>query len=242
MSSTLTPACPLCGLRYASKPLLELHIREDHRRRRRAQPAPPDVAGTQASPPPDRPAVPHREGGDRHASHPPPPARAGLTVPRRLLRALRHVNDELIRASQAIIRSARAPQPRPGSRHPRPAALTRAPPPAVPTRPPDPPAQHPRQQMTAPAGQPGRRGPAPPRIEPACSRRCRCSSATATAGPSSWPRRPAAPDGASRRRGRRLLRHHVPAHPAAVPRRVTGRLRPYRGTAHRRGGKRYLAD
>jgi len=31
MTSTLTPACPLCGLRYASKPLLELHIREDHR-------------------------------------------------------------------------------------------------------------------------------------------------------------------------------------------------------------------
>ena len=30
----------------------------------------------------------------------------------RALRALRHVNDELTRASEAIIRSARAPQPR----------------------------------------------------------------------------------------------------------------------------------
>lgn len=34
-----------------------------------------------------------------------------LTVPRRALRALRHVNDELTRASEAIIRSARGPQP-----------------------------------------------------------------------------------------------------------------------------------
>jgi hypothetical protein len=31
MTSTLIPACPLCGLRYESRPLLELHIREDHR-------------------------------------------------------------------------------------------------------------------------------------------------------------------------------------------------------------------
>ena len=45
MTSTLTPACPLCGLRYASKPLLDLHIREDHRPRRRAQPERPDAAG-----------------------------------------------------------------------------------------------------------------------------------------------------------------------------------------------------
>ena len=36
MTSMLNPTCPLCGLRYASKPLLELHIREDHRPRRRA--------------------------------------------------------------------------------------------------------------------------------------------------------------------------------------------------------------
>ena len=35
------------------------------------------------------------------------------TMPTRALRALRHVNDELTRAGEAIIRSARAPQPRP---------------------------------------------------------------------------------------------------------------------------------
>ena len=31
MPTTLTPTCPLCGLRYADRPLLELHVREDHR-------------------------------------------------------------------------------------------------------------------------------------------------------------------------------------------------------------------
>ena len=41
MTSMLNPTCPLCGLRYASKPLLELHIREDHRPRRRARIGPP---------------------------------------------------------------------------------------------------------------------------------------------------------------------------------------------------------
>ena len=61
MTSTLNPACPLCGLRYASKPLLELHIREDHRPRRRAQPA----ASTLAAP-----GCPRR----RPAAHPADPA------------------------------------------------------------------------------------------------------------------------------------------------------------------------
>ena len=36
-----------------------------------------------------------------------------MTLPARTLCALRHVNDELTRASEAIIRSARAPQSRP---------------------------------------------------------------------------------------------------------------------------------
>lgn len=33
MPNTLTAACPLCGLRFAHKSLLDLHIREDHRQR-----------------------------------------------------------------------------------------------------------------------------------------------------------------------------------------------------------------
>ena len=36
-----------------------------------------------------------------------------MTVPRWVLRVLRHVNDELKRASEAIVRTACAPQPRP---------------------------------------------------------------------------------------------------------------------------------
>jgi hypothetical protein len=29
----LNPACPLCGLRFENQPIMELHMREDHRRR-----------------------------------------------------------------------------------------------------------------------------------------------------------------------------------------------------------------
>jgi hypothetical protein len=32
MPSTLNPACPLCGLRFENKPLLDLHSRDDHQR------------------------------------------------------------------------------------------------------------------------------------------------------------------------------------------------------------------
>ncbi len=31
MPTTLNPAYPLCGPRFGNKPLLDLHIREDHR-------------------------------------------------------------------------------------------------------------------------------------------------------------------------------------------------------------------
>ena len=43
MPTTLNPTCPLCGLRFTFGPLLELHIREDHRQRgREAEPDPAD--------------------------------------------------------------------------------------------------------------------------------------------------------------------------------------------------------
>jgi hypothetical protein len=35
MSAILIRTCPLCGLRFDNLPILELHIREDHRRRER---------------------------------------------------------------------------------------------------------------------------------------------------------------------------------------------------------------
>jgi hypothetical protein len=46
MSSTLTTTCPLCGLRFPGRPLLDLHIRDDHRERDRrpAEPAHGDSA------------------------------------------------------------------------------------------------------------------------------------------------------------------------------------------------------
>jgi len=33
MPISLIAVCPLCGLRFANRALLELHVREDHRRR-----------------------------------------------------------------------------------------------------------------------------------------------------------------------------------------------------------------
>jgi hypothetical protein len=47
MSATLIRTCPLCGLRFGNLPILELHIREDHRRRgRRPAQDDGDSAGT----------------------------------------------------------------------------------------------------------------------------------------------------------------------------------------------------
>jgi hypothetical protein len=33
MTTTLTPTCSFCGLAFANRPMLELHIREDHMQR-----------------------------------------------------------------------------------------------------------------------------------------------------------------------------------------------------------------
>ena len=51
MSATLIRTCPLCGLRFDNLPILELHIREDHRRRGR--PAAPDDGGADGPDGPD---------------------------------------------------------------------------------------------------------------------------------------------------------------------------------------------
>lgn len=129
MTGTLNPACPMCGLRFASKPLLELHIREDHRRRdQRAQPGRRAPGGSRAtSARADRPAHRHglpsgpsrsrKEVTSMTATHH-PRARQVRTIPRRAIRALRYVNDELMRAHEAIIRPARAPLSRPRAKAP----------------------------------------------------------------------------------------------------------------------------
>jgi len=49
MLTMLILTCPLCGLRYSNRPLLELHIREDHRPRRRAQPGTRDAGSNPSS-------------------------------------------------------------------------------------------------------------------------------------------------------------------------------------------------
>lgn len=112
MSSTLIPTCTFCGLRFASKPLLELHIHEDHLRR-------------------DNRAEPGQPGGHRQVSGLPEVAREvstmtatprrrrlrasrAMTALRRIARAIRHLNAELLLASEAMRRPVGVP--RPGSR------------------------------------------------------------------------------------------------------------------------------
>jgi hypothetical protein len=47
MSSTLTTTCPFCGLHFSGRPLLDLHMREDHLERNRpAEPEHDDSGGT----------------------------------------------------------------------------------------------------------------------------------------------------------------------------------------------------
>jgi hypothetical protein len=118
MTGTPNPACPLCGLRFGSRPLLDLHIREDHRQRGHRKPGDTQIplppAGS-ASHRPNLASTPPRtmkEVTAMTATHRPRPGRM-LSGPRRVIRALRYVNDELTRASEAIICSARAPQPQP---------------------------------------------------------------------------------------------------------------------------------
>ena len=126
MSGTLTTACPLCGLRYADRPLLELHIREDHLQWNRGAEPDHEESGDAGhpSPAPRGPSRPHglasallstmnkvmattttRPGRSRSGS--------AMTTPHWAIRTVRYVNEELVRASEAISRSARtATRPR----------------------------------------------------------------------------------------------------------------------------------
>lgn len=119
-----SPTCPLCGLGYANEPLLELHIREDHLPGRREDPDHADCANGQTSQPPAGGKSKHDlSSGPAHttneviamtAARRPhrPRARRAMTIPGRAIRALRYTHEELLRASEAMIRSARVPQPR----------------------------------------------------------------------------------------------------------------------------------
>ena len=122
MPSTLNPTCPLCGLRFSNGALLDLHIREDHVNRDRPAESDRDDSG-------DTGTSLVRAGPDQGDDRAPsqlrstdemvtgtatrrPPSGPAMTTLRRVIGALRTANDELLRASEAIIRSARAPQAR----------------------------------------------------------------------------------------------------------------------------------
>jgi hypothetical protein len=128
MPSTLNPTCPLCGLRFTGRPLLELHIREDHlQRSSRAEPDHDDPGDARASQPRVRGLFPLYSLGSgllpttdevmtTTSTRRPRRSRSGwaVTTLRRALRTLRYLNQELTGASEAIARSARAPQIHPG--------------------------------------------------------------------------------------------------------------------------------
>ena len=107
MPTTKIPACPLCGLRFANKPLLDLHIREDHRQPvPRAQDGHRDPGSTRArasradAPPHghDPASAPSRTTKEATARTTRRRQHAGraITALRGGLRAVRYVSDELL--------------------------------------------------------------------------------------------------------------------------------------------------
>ena len=148
MPSIMT--CALCGLRYANGALLELHIREDHvQQNQQAVSARGDAAGSMASQ--ARAGTSRRSAQESRLPRPKNIVTAGTatTRPRRRLpgsavaalrrsarlarqavQAVRYVNEELLRASEALSLR-RVPEPhrlqRPTDTGGRPAAETAEP-------------------------------------------------------------------------------------------------------------------
>jgi hypothetical protein len=103
MPNTPNPTCPLCGLRYTDRQLLELHIREDHlQQSHRAEPDHDDSGDTRASQPRVRGLSPQDSGASGLPStangvmaptstRRPRRSRSGrpLTTVRRMIRTLR---------------------------------------------------------------------------------------------------------------------------------------------------------
>jgi hypothetical protein len=109
MPSTLTPACSFCGLRFASRPLLELHIREDHSGRSPGgTAAPPSRTAKEAGAVPTTPRSPRARPARSPRARPARATRARpgrmTTAARRAIGALRYANQELVRASEAMAR------------------------------------------------------------------------------------------------------------------------------------------
>lgn len=152
MPSALNPTCPLCGLRYTDRSVLDLHIREDHRQRgSRPEPAQRDSGDAGASRPRvggqtrplgavcGPPAATNDVVTTTTATRRRPRSCSGwaMTVLPRAVRTARHVNEELLLASAAIARSARAPQALPREDAPAGMMPARLPPPNPLTASPD---------------------------------------------------------------------------------------------------------
>jgi hypothetical protein len=125
MPGTLTPTCSFCGLRFASRPLLELHIREDHLQRdHHPEPDRGDAASARASQPSAHAPAPAHGQSSRSprttkevitmTATPHRRLRAGwaMTVARAVTRMIRDVNAELLLASEALFRPVGVAQPR----------------------------------------------------------------------------------------------------------------------------------
>jgi hypothetical protein len=124
MPSTLNPAGPLSGLRFGNKPLPDLHVQEGHCQRVLcAQDGHDDPGSTRAAVSradglphvQDLASTPSRTTKEATAWTTTPGRRVGraMTALRGALRVVRNLDDEPLRASQAVIPFGRAPRGRP---------------------------------------------------------------------------------------------------------------------------------
>jgi hypothetical protein len=120
MSSTLTPTCAFCRLRFANRPLLELHVREDHPEHGSPPGSGHGKPADAAAPHPRSPASGHPERATDSSAKagtavkaPRRPhtgwARTGL---RRVIGAFRRTNAEFRLASEIMVHPAGVPRPR----------------------------------------------------------------------------------------------------------------------------------
>ena len=122
MSSTLTTTCSFCRLRFANRPLLELHVREDHPQHGshpepgHGMPADAPAKRPHPSSPanghPERATDPSTKAGTTMTVPRPPHtgwARAGL---RRVTGTFRRANAELRLASEIMLHPAGVPRSR----------------------------------------------------------------------------------------------------------------------------------
>ncbi len=122
MTSTLTPTCSFCGLRFENRPLLELHVREDHPQRGpAAESRQSSTAAPASQSAPRHPAdghgqparAPRAAAGTAGADSPRPRRpRTGwvMTGMRRVTGAFRRANAQLLLALEVMLHPAGRPR------------------------------------------------------------------------------------------------------------------------------------